>query len=344
MEYRELGDSGIELSRITFGAWSIGQLQLGDPTREDALAALRKAYEMGCTSIDTAPGYNKGFAEEVVAEAISGLPRDKVQVLTKCGMVWGGGKGKLVNTCTYQGQRYEIYRYAGKESVIKECEDSLRRLNTDYIDLYSLHFPDPTTPIEETMEAFSLLLQQGKIRAAGLCNCDAEIMRKADALCPVVSNKARYSMLNRGIENDLIPYSLENDKAILAYSVLQRGILTGMDMRKFLWPEDNSWEVALYEPANAARIRAFLDKLQPMAEDKGVTLTQLCVRWTLDRPGITVTLLGASSEKQVMFDLRAMDITLDEEETNTINRYLSELEAGLELGVRTRCNPIPDLI
>jgi len=334
MEYRKLGNSGIELSVITFGAWSIGETHLGDATRADTLAALRRAYDMGCTSIDTAPGYCMGLAEEVVAEAIRDLPRDKVQILTKCGMIWGGHKGKLANTCNYKGQRYEIYNYAGKESIIKECEDSLRRLQTDYIDLYSLHWPDPTTPVEETMEAFSLLLQQGKIRAAGVCNHSPEAMMEKDALCPVVANKARYSMLNRGIEKDLVPYSMQENKGILAYSILQRGILTGRDFRKFLWPEDNYWEVALYEPENRNRIRNFLDKLAPMAADKGVTLTQLCIRWTIDRPGITAVLLGATSAEQVAFDMQAMQVSLTDEETSSINKHLAGLEEELELEMK----------
>jgi aryl-alcohol dehydrogenase-like predicted oxidoreductase len=182
------------------------------------------------------------------------------------------------------------------------------------------------------MEAMQLLMQQGKIRAAGLCNHDVEDMRRAGNVISVSANKVRYSMLNRGIEKELVPYCIENKKSVLAYSILQRGILTGEDVPKFLWKVgDNPLEVALYEPENMEHIKKFLNALKPIAQDYGATLSQLGVRWTLDQPGISAVLLGATSVENVKHDVRSLDISLNESDKNTINKLLEELEEELTL-------------
>jgi aryl-alcohol dehydrogenase-like predicted oxidoreductase len=332
MEYRTLGDSDLSLSVLTFGAWAIGEnAQYPAPT-ESAIAALRKAHELGFTSIDTAPNYSLGFSEEVVGKVLAELPRDRVQLSTKCGVVWEGTEGRLAyKDIKYKDRLLDIYHYSGKESIIRQCEDSLRRLRTDYIDLYSIHWPDPTTPIGESMEAFIRLKEQGKIRAAGLCNHGLEDMEKAEDVVTVVSHKTRYSMLNRRIENDLLPYCVKKNKGILAYSVLQRGILTGLNVQKFLWRVDNPWEVALYEEANMARIRVFLDKLAPIASGYGVTIPQLVIRWTIHRPGITVALIGATSPEQIEHDAKSVEIPLSEEDIKIIDGLVEELSQQLEI-------------
>ena len=149
MKYRQLGNTDLKVSTITFGAWAIGGWMWGGAERKDALEAIVASYDNGVTSIDTAPIYGQGLSEEIVGEALRSLRRDKVQILTKFGMRWNEKKGKLAFKSTDNaGQPIEIYLYAGKESIIKECEDSLRRLGTDYIDLYQIHWPDITTPVE----------------------------------------------------------------------------------------------------------------------------------------------------------------------------------------------------
>jgi aryl-alcohol dehydrogenase-like predicted oxidoreductase len=247
-------------------------------------------------------------------------------------VVWDGTQGFLrYKDIKHKDRLFDIYHYSGKESIIRQCEDSLRRLKTDYIDLYSIHWPDPTTPIGESMEAFIRLKEQGKIRAAGLCNHTLEDMVKAEEVVTVVSHKTRYSMLNRRIENSLVPYCMKKQKSILAYSVLQRGILSGLNIQKFLWVYDNPWEVALYEEANVARIRAFLDKLAPIASGYGISLSQLVIRWTIDRPGITIALLGATSPEQIEHDARALEISLSEEDRKIIDGLVEELCQQLEV-------------
>ena len=175
MEYRQLGESNLKVSAITFGAWAIGGWMWGGAERKDALEAIRVSIDHGVTSIDTAPIYGQGLSEEIVGEAIKGQQRDQLQILTKFGMRWDLDKGTLAfKSKDNSGKDIDIYKYAGKESVIQECDDSLKRLGTDYIDLLQIHWADVTTPIEETYEAVLRLKEQGKIREAGVCNYNVE--------------------------------------------------------------------------------------------------------------------------------------------------------------------------
>ena len=169
MEHRQLGKSPVKASVITFGAWAIGGWMWGGADRKDAVAAIQAAYDNGVTTIDTAPAYGQGLSEEIVAEAISGLPRNKIQILTKFGLSWDAKQGEyFFSSKDNDGRDIDIYKLATRESVIKECEDCLHRLNTDYIDLFQIHWPDATTPVSETMEALLRLQEQGKILAAGV--------------------------------------------------------------------------------------------------------------------------------------------------------------------------------
>src|SRR5688572_4726865 len=221
MEYRQLGESNLQVSAITFGAWAIGGWMWGGAERKDAREAIRASIDQGVTSIDTAPIYGMGTSEEIVGEALEGIARDKVQILTKFGLTWEGTKGQFYfKSKDNSNKDIDIYKYAGKENVIKECEDSLRRLRTDYIDLLQIHWADETTPIEETFEAVSRLQEQGKIRAAGVCNYNMGQMKRADSVVKLASNQVPFSMVERTIEKELVPYCMENKKGILAYSPL----------------------------------------------------------------------------------------------------------------------------
>jgi len=200
----------------------------GGTERSGSIDAIRKSYDEGVTSIDTAPIYGQGDSEEIVAEALEGIARDKVQIITKYGMRWDLAKGTLaMKSKDNGGNDIDVYKYAGRESIIKECEDSLRRLKTDYIDLYQIHWPDVTTPIQESMEAVAELIQQGKVRYAGVCNYSADQVAEANKYVDIISDQVPYSMVKRDIETELVPYSLEAVKSIIAYSPLERGLLTG---------------------------------------------------------------------------------------------------------------------
>jgi aryl-alcohol dehydrogenase-like predicted oxidoreductase len=334
MQYRKIGNSAnpeqkdLELSVVTFGAWAAGGWMWGGTERSEAVKAIQESFHAGVTSIDTAPVYGQGLSEEIVGEAIKDLPRDQVQILTKYGMRWDLEKGDFaMHSKNNDGQDINIYKYAAKESIIKECEDSLRRLGTDYIDLYQIHWHDKTTPIEETMGAVSLLIEQGKVRYAGVCNYDAELMREAAKYIHLVSDQVPYSMVKRDNEKELVPYCLENDKAILAYSPLERGLLTGkMKPGHQFAPDDHRASIHFYKDENLARVNAFLDKIKPIADEKNATLGQLVLRWTVAQPGITIALVGARDAAQALQNAAAMDIALSDEEIGIITGHLDELE------------------
>ena len=287
---------------------------------------LSKIGKPGITTIDTAPVYGFGKSEELVGEAIKGM-RDKVQILTKYGLRWDAKVGSYYFSLKDEdGNTIDIYRYAGKESVIRECENSLRRLKTDYIDLYQIHWPDTTTPMEETMEAINILLEQGKIRAAGVCNFDAGLLNEAMKTAPLCSDQVPYSMVNRGIEEELVPFCIENKKSILAYSPMQRGLLTGKFTPDHKFNKgDTRAESAYFRKENIAKINAFLDEIRPLAESKAATLAQLAIRWALEQPGITCALAGARNARQVDDNAGTMNISLSRDETEEINSKLNQL-------------------
>jgi aryl-alcohol dehydrogenase-like predicted oxidoreductase len=328
MEYRQLGDSDLKVSAITFGAWAIGGWMWGGTEANDAVKAIRASIDEGVTAIDTAPIYGQGLSEELTGEALKGLDRTKVQVLTKFGMRWDLAKGSLAfNSKDNAGNAIDIYKYAGKESVIEECENSLKRLGTDYIDLLQIHWPDVTTPIDETFEAVLRLKEQGKIREAGVSNYNVAQMKEADKTIKLASNQVPFSMVERTIENELVPYCIENKKGILAYSPLQRGILSGKMRPGHQFGEgDTRAGSKFYQADNLNRINAFLDQIRPMAESKSVSLAQLVIRWTINRPGITVALVGARNAEQAIQNARAINVKLSAEEMKYINDKLYQLQ------------------
>ncbi|MEX0986591.1 MAG: aldo/keto reductase [Bacteroidales bacterium] len=331
MKKVKLGKSELRVTPVTFGAWAIGGWLWGGADRKEALEAIHAAVDLGVSTIDTAPIYGFGVSEEIVGEAIKGK-RNSVELLTKYGMRWVGNKGEFYfDSVMNDGKQVKIYKYAGKESVIAECEESLKRLNTDYIDLFQIHWPDSTTPVEETMEAMEILLQQGKIRAAGVCNYDLQLTQEAAANVLLASNQVPYSMVRRDIEKDLVPWCRGNEVSILAYSPLQRGLLTGKITPDYKFGEgDNRPELPHFRKENIIKINAFLDEIRPIADGKGATLGQLVTAWTIAQPGITVALVGARNRKQVEENVGAMDLELTGEEINEITGKLDNLQLNVD--------------
>jgi aryl-alcohol dehydrogenase-like predicted oxidoreductase len=328
MEYREIGQSGIKASAITFGAWAIGGWMWGGADRKEALEAILAAYESGVTSIDTAPAYGQGLSEEIVGDALKQLNRDKVQIFTKFGLRWDIQAGEFFfNSIDNYGHPIKVYKYAAKESVIFECEQCLKRLGTDYIDLFQIHWADTTTPIDETMEALLHLQEQGKIRAAGVCNYSAEQMRIAEKTISLASSQSPYSMVFRDIEKELVPYCRDHKISVIAYSPLQRGLLTGKIITGHVFNEGDTREGnRFYSPENISRINIFLDHLQPLAADKNASISQLVIAWTLQQPGITLALVGARNAEQAIQNAKASDLILTKEDMSLINGHLANLE------------------
>jgi aryl-alcohol dehydrogenase-like predicted oxidoreductase len=327
MEYRKLGNTDLELSVITHGAFAIGGNMWGGNEKKDSIDSIHASLDNGVTSIDTAPFYGFGLSEEMIGEAIKGKDRSKIQLLTKFGLVWDGSnneKGEFFFDADDDGKTLPVYKLASKENIIKEVEESLKRLGTDYIDLLQLHWPDSTTPISETMDALELLIQQGKIRTAGVSNYSVEQMQEADKTLKLASNQVSYSMLNHSIEKDLVPYSLENNTGIIVYSPMERGLLTGKYFKEAQL-KDSDHRNGYFSQFDLNKVKAFLENIEPIAQEKGISLSQLVLRWTTLQPAVTVVLAGARNTQQAVENAKAMSFDLSQEELNFINGELAEL-------------------
>jgi len=331
MQYRQLGTSDVQVTPVALGAWAIGGWLWGGTDDAAAMAGIRKAVDLGMTTIDTAPVYGFGHSETVVGQTIQGR-RDRVQLLTKFGLRWDLTEGKRhFATHDNQGRPVTIHQYAGAQSVVEECERSLRRLGTDHIDLYQQHWPDPTTPVEDTMEACARLLKQGKIRAVGLSNHGPDLMDRARTVVPLAANQPPYSMLRRGIEKDVVPYCRENHIGLVVYSSLQNGILSGKVQMDRTFPEtDLRSHNPYYRPENRRRILGFLDAaVRPAAEAHQATIAQVVLNWTIHRPGITTALVGVRNPAQAADNAGAAAFTLTPAETAAIDDALDELTLEL---------------
>jgi len=332
MNYDYLGNTKIKISKVTFGAWAIGGWMWGGADEKDAIAAMETAIDLGMTTIDTAPVYGFGKSESLVGKVIKNK-RDKVQILTKYGMSWNTNRGKFYfNSKNEKDENVAIHKYADPANVIRECEESLRRMETDFIDLYQIHWHDPTTPIEATMEAIRKLKEEGKIRAAGVCNYTADQMKIADQVIEIETNQVPYSMVLRNIENDVVPYCLETGKGVLAYSPLQRGVLTGKITSNYRFNKgDHRPSTPFYKEPNLSRINKFLNSIQSLANDHQLTLAQLVICWTIQQPAINSALVGARNPTQVRENVKAGDVSLKKSIIDKINKELSLLKLNLEI-------------
>jgi aryl-alcohol dehydrogenase-like predicted oxidoreductase len=326
MEYKTLGNSELKVSSITFGAWAIGGWMWGGADANDAIDAIDAAIDNGITTIDTAPVYGFGQSEELVGKAIKGK-RHKLQILTKYGLRWSKTKGQFYfKTMSNDGKPLDVYKYSGKESIIEECETSLKLLGTDYIDLYQVHWHDQTTPIQETMEAMHILHKQGKIRFAGVCNYEAALVAEALKYFPIISDQMPYSMIKRDIEAELAPFCQEQKLGILAYSPLQRGILTGKMKKGHRFNTgDTRPTTHYYREPNFSRILDFIDSIRPIAANRGATVGQIVINWALQQPGITSALVGARNRAQVLDNVKAADFKLTSEEIADLNTKVKSL-------------------
>jgi aryl-alcohol dehydrogenase-like predicted oxidoreductase len=224
----------------------------------------------------------------------------------------------------------KVYRNARKARIIAECEASLKRLGTDYIDLYQQHWPDPETPLAESWEAVAQLLKDGKIRAAGVSNFSIEQIEQAGKIVPLASVQPPYSMVNRGIEKNLLPYCRERGLGVLVYSPLQRGLLTGKITLEQEFPEtDHRRTNPFFKYENRKKVLALLEKITPIAKAHQVTLAQVVISWTINRPGITAALVGARNAWQTEENVKGAELRLEDDETKQINVLLEETKLDL---------------
>ena len=315
MEFARFGSTDIEVSRIALGTWAIGGWLWGGTDVNDAVRTIHEALDLGITLIDTAPVYGFGLSEELVAKALAekDVSRDKVVIATKAGLEWD--------------EQENVRRNSKPERIREEVEQSLRRLRTDYIDIYQIHWPDPETPIEDTAEAMYRLLQEGKVRAIGVSNYDVEQMERWRKVAPLHSNQLRYNLLERDIEAAELPYCREHGLAILAYSPLARGLLTGKYNEGSTFPEgDSRAKDKRFQGEEAKRYYRIIPKLKEYAESLGKTLAQLAVRWVLDQPGEPIAFWGARRPGQIAEAAGAVGRKLTPELLAEIDRIVNETE------------------
>jgi len=321
IEPRRLGASDVHVSPVIFGAWAIGGWMWGGTDEGDSIAAIRAGIDHGVTTIDTAAIYGQGYSEELVAKAIQGR-RDRVQVATKCGMRWDSPDGSDPWPMKDRdGRDIVIRKNSRPESVAFECEQSLRRLGIDVIDLYQVHWPDSSTPAEDTMHALIKLKDQGKIRAIGVSNYDVPWMQRASAVARLDSLQPPYSLIQRKIEPEILPYCRAQGISVIVYSPLERGLLAGAVPPERVFPEgDHRATHKFFTPENRRRVLDALDAVRPIAEAHGATLAQVVINWTILEPGITAALVGARNADQSMQNAKALTFLLANDERAAIRR------------------------
>ncbi|MDH3327983.1 MAG: aldo/keto reductase [Desulfobulbaceae bacterium] len=324
MRTRRIGTTDIDASVIAFGAWAIGGGPWwGETDDNESIKAIHAAVDEGVTMIDTAPVYGWGRSEEVVGKAIKGR-RDKVVLATKCGLWWHDDQGPLF----FELEGYAVHRWLRPQAIRRELEDSLRRLNTDYIDLYQTHWQSPEPhydPIAETMECLLQLKDEGKIRAIGASNVDVNQIREYQNVGVLDAIQPRYSMLDRQIERDLVPYCMKQDITTLVYSPLEQGLLTGkIGMDRNFGPGEYRNNIPWFSPPSRRRVLDVLNGWNDLTEKYQCSLAQLVIAWTVDQPGITVVLCGARKTEHSRENAAAGDLVLEEQD---IARMRQDVEA-----------------
>jgi aryl-alcohol dehydrogenase-like predicted oxidoreductase len=305
---------------VGFGAWAIGGWLWGGTDEQEAVRAIQASIGRGITLIDTAPAYGLGLSEQIVAKAIAGR-RDQVALATKCGLVWHADRGQLF----FNQAGKPVYRYLGGDSIRYELEQSLKRLGTDHVDLYQTHWQDSTTPIEKTMAALLDLKRQGKIRAIGVSNATVEDIQQYQRLGPVDADQEKYSLLDRQHEAALVPYCREQGIAMLAYSPLANGLLTGkIGPKRQFSGDDLRRNNPRFSVENRIRVQAMLEKIRPIAQDHGLTLGQLVIAWTIAQPGITHALAGARNPQEAIENAQAADAVLSADEIRQIDHVFQK--------------------
>jgi aryl-alcohol dehydrogenase-like predicted oxidoreductase len=325
---KKLGSSTVYVTPLAFGAWAVGGWMWGGAEEKSSLRAIRAWYDLGMTTIDTAPAYGFGKSEELVGQAMQGVARDKYQILTKYGLNWETPAGEFYfDSIDNAGKPVKFYKYSSPARVLKECEDSLRRLKTDYIDLLQIHWADPTTPIADTMGAVAKLIEQGKVRAAGVCNYNVQQVEEALKTVNIVSNQVPYSMINRGIEKDVVPQALKKGMSIVPYSPLQRGLLTGkIKPGHQFGPGDTRENNRFYKIENINGANALLSRIKPIADAYQATLSQLVINWTTRQPAMDCVLVGARDETQVKENVKALDFVLTDEDLKKMDAAIADFK------------------
>jgi aryl-alcohol dehydrogenase-like predicted oxidoreductase len=322
MQTKQLGNSDLNITPVGYGAWAIGgsgwAFAWGAQNDSDSIAAIHRALELGVNWIDTAAIYGLGHSEEIVARALKDWAGRKPYIFTKCGLRWDA-----------QGNEHKILNAA---SVREEVENSLRRLAIDVIDLYQIHWPpEPDSPLlEEAWSTMADLKREGKVRWIGVSNFDVKQMRRAKAIAPITSLQPPYSLISRGVEEDILPYCLREGIGVIVYSPMASGLLTGAMTRERAakLPKDD-WrrESAEFNEPLLSRNLELVEKLREIAKRHSRSPGEVAIAWTLRNPAVTAAIVGARSARQAEGVMRAAELRLSDKEVNEIEEFFEQTAA-----------------
>ena len=310
MKYTHLEGLGVKLSCLGLGGEQLGGYGWGKVSESQMVKAVHKAIDSGVTFFDTAPIYGLGHSEEVLGKALSAA-RKNVIIATKVGLVWE------------KNEPFEKFTDSSPANIEKEVDMSLKRLGSDYIDVYQIHWPDPNTPIEDTLFAMKKLKQSGKIRCIGCCNFSLELLREAVKYAEIRTVQIPYSLIDRKFESDVLPFCSDNNIAVLAYSPIARGFLSGKYDKDTIFGLDDhrsrSEDEYFQGEAQAKNLRV-LEKLEFIAKKLNKIPSQIALRWVLENPCITTAIFGAKNTVQVKENVVASDFSLSQEDIEFLNK------------------------
>jgi methylglyoxal reductase len=320
MIYREIGRSGISCSAIALGAWAIGGGPFwGQTDDNESIRTINEALDAGVNLIDTAPGYGFGKSEEIVGKAVKGK-RDRVVISTKCGLWWKDGRGAF--KFELEGKKVNIC--LRPETIKIEVEDSLRRLDTDYIDILHTHWqsvePD-ITPISETMGCLMEMKNEGKIRSIAASNVTIQDVRDYMKAGTIDAVQEKYSLLDRKLEDELLPFCRENQISVLVYSPLEQALLTGRYGKDTKLPADvYRNNIPWFKHGNRERVIDMLESWHDLTEKYSCSLTRLVIAWTIAQNGITVALCGARHPEQILENVGAAELNIEEADLSRMRK------------------------
>ena len=320
MQTRRLGNTDLNLTVIGLGTWAIGgswQFGWGDQNDDDSTAAINEAMDCGINWIDTAPIYGCGDSETRVGRALKEMSA-KPLIATKCSLLWN--------------DKREKYSCLEPASIIKECEDSLRRLAVEVIDLYQMHWPMPDEQIEAGWEAMAALQKQGKVRYIGASNFIVSQLERVSTICRASSLQPPYSMVCRDIEDELLPYCKANDIGVICYSPMRMGLLSGAFSKERMERLASDDVRHLDEDFNGQRFEINLElveQLKEIARQSGMTVAQLAISWVLKADGVTAAIVGARKKGQIAETVKAADIKLPNDSIEKIEELLARRSAKI---------------
>ncbi len=309
---RRLGRTDIHVTPVAMGCWPISGVTTIDATEEASLATLQAALDSGINFFDTAYVYGyEGESERMIGRAL-GHRRDEIVIASKGGIEWGPDRKQV--------------RDARPKTIKRHCEESLQRLGTDAIDLYYLHAPDPNVPLSETAGAFRELLEDGKILSVGVSNFDKSAQyEEFHAVCQISADQPHYNMLQREIEAETLPWCVAHGVSVNVYWPLMKGLLAGKLPRNHKFdPRDGRQKYPVFHGVEWDKTQDFLDRIRPIAAESGMTVAQLVIAWTIQRPGITSALCGAKRPEQIRETAVAMQKDLTPDQLARIDQAIAE--------------------